>query len=101
MMSEIVTDSSGRKLQLRRIGVVEQMRLFKALGPELSSNDAYMRGAVIGAAVAMIDGVPLPFPNNEAALEAALERIGLDAMPAILAVMQPADDAGLAAQAGN
>lgn len=100
-MPEIVTDHAGRKLQLRRLGVVEQMRLFKALGPELSANEAYMRGAMIGAAVAMIDGVPVPFPTNEATLEAVLERIGLGAMPAILAALQPPDDASLAAQAGN
>ncbi|GLR67565.1 hypothetical protein GCM10010909_22460 [Acidocella aquatica] len=100
-MVEIVTDDAGRKLHLRRIGVVEQMRLFKALGPELSANASYMHGALMGAAVEMIDGVPLPFPASEAGLEAALERIGLDAMPVIAKAMGQGSDQELAAAAGN
>jgi hypothetical protein len=100
-MVEIVTDNAGRKIHLRRIGVVEQMRLFKALGPELSANASYMHGALMGAAVAMIDDVPLPFPATEAGLEAALERIGLDAMEAIAKAMGQDSDQELAAAAGN
>ncbi len=100
-MKETVTDNAGRKLQLRRIGVVEQMRLFKALGPELSANAPYMHGALIGAAVAMIDAVPMPFPASEAGLEAALERIGLDAMPLIANAMEEDSDPEMAAAAGN
>lgn len=100
-MSEIVTDNAGRRIQLRRIGVVEQMRLFKALGPELSANAAYMHGAMIGAAVAMIDDVPMPFPMDEAGLEAALERIGLDSMPVVAKALEQESDQQLAAAAGN
>ncbi len=100
-MSEIVTDNAGRRIQLRRIGVVEQMRLFKALGPELSANAAYMHGALIGAAVAMIDDLPMPFPTNEAGLEAALERIGLDAMPVVAKALEDESDQQLVAAAGN
>ena len=100
-MVEIVTDDAGRKLHLRRIGVVEQMRLFKALGPELSANASYMHGALMAAAVEMIDGVPLPFPTSEAGLEAVLERIGLDAMPVIARAMGQGTDQALVAAAGN
>jgi hypothetical protein len=100
-MTEVVTDKAGRKIQLRRIGVLEQLRLFKALGPELSENVPYMRGAFIGAAVAMIDDLPLPFPASEAALEAALERIGLETMPLIAKAMVLRTDRELATEAGN
>ena len=41
-MGEIVTDRGGRRIELRRVGVLEQLRLFKALGPELSENRAYL-----------------------------------------------------------
>ncbi len=100
-MAETVTDEAGRKIELRRVGVVEQMRLFKALGPELSANAAYMQGALMGAAVAMIDDVPLPFPTSEAGLEAALERIGLDAMAVIAKAMERQPERELAVAAGN
>lgn len=100
-MAEIVMDKAGRRIQLRRIGVLEQLRLFKALGPQLSVNVPYMHGALIAAAVSMIDDVPLPFPTSEAGLEAALERIGLDAMPVIAQAMAPRSDDDLVAEAGN
>lgn len=100
-MGEVVIDSAGRRIQLRRIGVVEQMRLFKALGPELSANATYMHGALIGAAVAMIDDFPMPFPTTEAGLEAALERIGLDAMPVVAKALEQISDQELADAAGN
>jgi len=100
-MTEIVTDKNGRKIQLRRVGVLEQLRLFKMLGPGLSENVPYMRGAYIGAAVAMIDDVPVPFPASEAALEAVLEKIGLETMPFIAKAMLQRSDAELATEAGN
>ena len=99
MMMEILIDQAGRRLQLRRVGVVEQLRLFKALGPELSVNQPYMHGAFIATAVAMIDDVPLLLPASEAGVEAALERIGLDAMPLVAAAMGGVSDT--AAEAGN
>jgi hypothetical protein len=99
-MTEIV-DKAGRRIALRRVGVVEQLRLFKALGPELSVIPPYLTGAMIAASVAMIDDVPLPFPTSEAGVEAALERIGLEAMALIAAATaRPAADV-LEAAAGN
>jgi hypothetical protein len=86
---------------LRRIGAVEQLRIFKALGPELSENGPYVNGAMIAASVAMIDDLPLPFPANEAAVEAALERIGLEAMAVVAQAMRPRTPEELAASAGN
>ena len=77
-MERIITDKGGRKLSLRRVGVLETLRLYKALGPELSINEAYMGLATIAAAVGILDGVPLPFPNSEASIESLLERLGED-----------------------
>jgi len=48
-MTEIVTDKAGRKIKLRRIGVLETLRLYKALGPELSLNHPYMDIAIVAA----------------------------------------------------
>ena len=100
-MVESVKDKAGRVLELRRVGVLEQLRLFKALGPELSENRAYMGLARVAAAVAMVDGVPLPFPAHEAAVEAALERLSEDGVDAVGQALLASEERDLAAEAGN
>jgi hypothetical protein len=101
MMEEIITDKAGRKIHLRRVGVVEQLRLFKALGSALSSNNNYMNLAIIAASVAMIDDIPLPFPTNESAVEMLLERLGTDGVIAVDADILAPSQIELAAEAGN
>jgi hypothetical protein len=100
-MERIITDKAGRKFSLRKMGLVETLRLYTALGPELSANDAYMGMATIAASVAILDGVPLPFPNSEAAVENLVERIGRDGAAAVSAAIQPEAEEGVVAQAGN
>jgi len=100
-MVEVVTDKAGRKIQLRRIGVLEQLRLYKALGPQLSINDMYMSVAMTASAAAAIDDVPLPFPVNEAGFEAIAERLGSDGIEAIEAFLVPPKLADVVAEAGN
>ena len=100
-MQEIIIDNIGRKIKLRKVGVLEQLRLYKALGPELSVNTAYMQAAYIAAAVEMIDNVPIFFPINEARLEAILEQIGLDSMALIADVLSSGTEEEITAQAGK
>lgn len=100
-MVEIITDKVGRKIHLRRVGVVEQLRLFKALGPTLSLNDPYMDMAIIAASTSMIDDVPLPFPTSESAVEMLLERLGTEGVIAVNAAFPVASQIELAAEAGN
>jgi hypothetical protein len=100
-MERVITDKAGRTLTLRRVGVLETLRLYKALGPALSVNEAYMGLAIVAASVAVIDGVPMPFPNGEAGVEAALERLGEDGAATVAAAMAPPAMESLAAQAGN
>jgi hypothetical protein len=100
-MTEIVTDKAGRKIQLRRVGVLEQLRLFKALGPQLSEISPYVGLAKVAAAVAMIDEIPVPFPVSEANVEALLERLGEHGVKAVgTALVQRQRDA-VVAEAGN
>ena len=37
-----VTDAQGRRIEFRRPGALDRLRLFKALGPGLSANDPYV-----------------------------------------------------------
>lgn len=100
-MSDSVIDKSGRVLELRRFGVLEQLRLFKCLGPELSENRAYMGLARVASSVAMIDGVPMLFPTHEAAVESILERLGEDGVEAVSSALTEENEKKLAAEAGN
>ncbi|MDE8344811.1 MAG: hypothetical protein POH28_01360 [Acidocella sp.] len=100
-MSEVITDRTGRRIMLRDVGVAVQMRLFKILGPALSVNPAYMHGAMVAAAVAMIDEVPVPFPQSEAAVEQVLEKIGMEMIEAIGVLISGPGDAHELAMAGN
>jgi hypothetical protein len=101
MMPERVTDRVGREIELRRLGVVEQLRLFKVLGPELSENRAYVGLARVAAAVAAVDGVPVPFPAGEAGIEATLDRLGEDGVEIVAAALTGPDTIQVLAEAGN
>ncbi len=75
-----VVDGCGRTLQVRRPGALDRLRLFKALGPVLAENDAYVGYAMLAMCVAAIDGVPVPQPVNEAQVEALVQRLGDDGL---------------------
>lgn len=78
-----VTDTIGRILQVRRPGALDRLRLFKAVGPALASNDRYVGYAMLAMCVSAIDGVPQPAPANEGQLEALVQRLGDAGMVAI------------------
>jgi hypothetical protein len=100
-METVITDAAGRRLTLRRVGVLETLRLYKALGPELSNNAPYLSAARIAASVQMIDDVPVPFPTSESALEALLQRLDEDGVVAVAAAIRRPPTAAVVADAGN
>jgi len=100
-METVVTDKAGRRLTLRKVGVLETLRLYKALGPELAVNGAYMAAARLAAAVEMIDDVPVPFPASEAAVEALLRKLDEDGVAAVSDATRRKRPAEVAAEAGN
>lgn len=97
---EQVTDAKGRKLTLRKITVLDQVRLLRAIGPAQSSNEPYVNIVTMAASVSDIGGVPLPFPRNEAQIDAAIERIGDEGFVA-LTVSMKAEIAALEAAAAD
>ena len=101
MMENIVMDKAGRKITLRRVGVVEQLRLFKALGPELSLNGPYMDLAIIAASISMINEIPVPFPASEANVETILEKLGTDGVAVVDSVLPAPSLMEMADVAGN
>jgi hypothetical protein len=100
-MEQVIIDKVGRRLTLRKFGVLETLRMFKALGRELSENNAYVGVASYAGSVAMIDDTPMPFPTSEAGVELLVERLGDDGMEALMAAAKPAAVETVVADAGN
>ncbi len=79
-MSEItktvLTDAKGRKLTLRKLNVLDQARLFRAMGADQANNQPYGYLVQTAASVADIDGTPVPFPTNERTIDLAIGMLG-------------------------
>jgi hypothetical protein len=98
-----VTDAMGRRLSLRKLTALDKLRLFKAAGPTLANNQAWLGMAALAASVSAIDDVPVPAPASEAQVEALVGRLGdagIAAIGAALAETAPSL-AQVAATAGN
>ena len=87
-----VTDGDGRLLTLRRMGALDRLRLFKAIGPVLAQNPPYLGMAMLASSVMAIDDVPVPSPANEAQIEALISRLGDVGIAAIADSLQPGSD---------
>ncbi len=83
----VTRDAEGRELVLRRMSALERLRLFKAIGPALSQNDAYLGMAMLAASVVCIDTVPVPPPVTEGQIEALVGRLGDAGISAIAAAL--------------
>ncbi len=88
-MADEVIDARGRVLQLRKLSVLDRLRLFEAAGAELSRNDRWLGLAVLAASVGAIAGVPVPLPASTAGSEAAVQRLDEAGLAAVAAGLQP------------
>jgi H2-forming N5,N10-methylenetetrahydromethanopterin dehydrogenase-like enzyme len=88
-------DASGRRVSCRRLDALDRLRLFKALGAELSLNAPYLGMALLACSVTAIDDVPVPPPVTEEQLEALVRRLGDDGISAVSDALQAADSAEL------
>jgi hypothetical protein len=91
-MSDPITliDAKGRKLTVREMDLLQQMRFLRALGPQQRTFtpgqvDPYVETAQCVAMVSAIDGHPLPPITSEANLDAAIAKVGDDGVNAISA----------------
>ncbi len=86
-----VVDGQGRALELRRLGALDKLRLFKALGPMLSQNAPYLGMAMLASSVTAIDEVPVPPPTTELQVEQMVQRLGDGGIAAVAEALQPAE----------
>ncbi len=82
-----VRDAEGRKLSIRRMGALDRLRLFKAAGPQLAANPAWMGMAAVACSVVSIDDVPVPAPVSEPHVEALVSRLGESGIAAVAAAL--------------
>jgi len=87
-----VTDEDGRALEVRRPTALDRLRLLRAVGPVGAQNDRYLGMAMLAACVTSVDGVPLPFPGNEAGVEASVQRLGDAGLAAAARALAPEDE---------
>lgn len=87
-MSEVITDAKGRKLTLRKLNVLDQVKLLRAIGADQSRNQPYVEIVTMAASVSQIDEVPCMMPTNERLIDAAIDRIGDEGFGALMVYMQ-------------
>jgi hypothetical protein len=78
-----VKDANGREIEVRKLKVLDNMRLLAVIGAENSSNDRYLAFATLGYSVVSIDGDAVPRPNTEVALEAIIQRLDDEGFSAV------------------
>lgn len=71
----VVTDSTGRRITLKKPGLLAQYRLVQILGGETASNQVYMNMVLPITFVVAIDGAPVPTPMRFAEIEALIQRL--------------------------
>lgn len=89
-----VSDRQGRLLTLRRMGALDRLRLFKAIGPVLAQNPPYLGMAMLASSVTAIDDVPVPAPATEAQIEALISRLGDLGIAAVADRLRPEVEQG-------
>ena len=87
-----VRDESGRELSLRDLSALDRLRLFKAVGPSLSQNTAYLGMAMLAMSVTAVDGVPIPAATTEAQIEAIVAKLGDSGIAAVADALAGVDE---------
>jgi hypothetical protein len=76
-------DTRGRRLTFRRLTALDTLRLFKAAGPVLSQNEAWLAMSGLAFSILEIDGVPVPAPSTEVQIEGLIDRLGDEGLAAV------------------
>jgi hypothetical protein len=78
-----VRDALGRVIGIKKMAPIDNMRISRFIGGELSSNPAYFGYASMAACVREIDGEPIPMATSARQLEDLVDKLGEDGLEAI------------------
>jgi len=87
LSDNVVTDAMGRKLTVRKLSVLDQVRLLRAIGGGQSSNEPYVNIVTMAASVKQIDDFPIPEITNERQIDFAIGKIGDEGFAALMVDM--------------
>lgn len=85
LKQEEITDERGRKIVMRKPGVLAQFRLIQAVGPETAANDTYMRMINPLLYVGSIDGEEVFPPASLREVELLIQRLDDEGLGAAMA----------------
>lgn len=78
-----VFDSRGRTIGIKRLQLLDRMKMFEVIGPENSKNETYMGYAALAFSVISIDDAPVPRPSNRIQFDALLQNLGDEGIEAV------------------
>jgi hypothetical protein len=99
-----VRDKNGRTIKVKKLGALDRVRLFKALGAEASENRQVMHYSALAASVTELNGDHVGFPTTSAQVDALIARLdddGLEAVITALVALSPEMAEGAVDQAKN
>jgi hypothetical protein len=79
----IITDSEGRAITIQKLSAIHRMRIFEAIGGELSQNALWLGYALSAASVTNIDGNAEAFPTTKRQMETMVSVLGDAGLDAI------------------
>jgi hypothetical protein len=82
-VENVVTDSRGRLIKLRKPSVLAQFKLVSLVGGEQAKNEVYMQMVMPVIYVTEIDGVAVFPPQTQAELNKIIERLDEDGLQAV------------------
>lgn len=83
-----VKDINGRTIIYRTLSILDQARLYRAVGSEHSKNGPYMNLMNVAAAIVTIDGDIGPQPTTMSFAEMRMDWLGDDGFMAVLTEVQ-------------
>ncbi|AJX62514.1 hypothetical protein AQ938_06995 [Burkholderia pseudomallei] len=82
-----IEDSRGRKIALRKPGVLAQYAIIDAVGGESAKNPVYMSMVLPLIYVASIDGEAVSTPNTKLEVKALIKRLDEDGIEAVISAV--------------
>jgi len=83
-LSNVVTDSKGRRLTIREPDLLQESRLIRALGEHAGNTNYVMVYCMPAAMVARIDDVERIFPSTQLEVDAAIQALGREGLSAVM-----------------
>lgn len=84
LKEEVITDEKGRKILMRKPGVLAQFRIIEAVGPDTAANQTYMQMVNPLIWVGAIDGEPVHLPANKREVEVLIQRLDEEGLGAVM-----------------